>query len=147
MNPLDRSELESNLAVVLHDPVPHALMDSGPMLFAWSSLSGDLASLEAAGAGDPAVAGVRAGAIPESFSFEAEDLIIELQLDHATRTGTGQVLPPRMGQVTLRTVDNGSSSADVNVHGVFVLKSMPLGPSQLIFEGQGTAIHTSWFVA
>lgn len=142
------------IAAQLDPPPPH-LHEAARAVLAWRRADQELAALAELSADpvddEPALAGVRSHGTPALFTFEADEVSVELEVAGTPRTGglrlVGQIVPPQSGHVVVRQT-HGELSVEVDELGRFRTDGVSTGPTSLRCRlGSGEAAHeviTDW---
>lgn len=131
------------------DPVPSEVSFAAKGSFAWRRIDADLAELTFDSLlEDAAMAGVRGGDTVRLVSFEAGDVSVEVEITEAgaRRRLIGQLVPPQVARVEIRTADD-HREVDADELGRFAVDQLPPGPASLRCRlSSGRVVETGWVV-
>lgn len=135
---------ELRAAMQASSTVPPSYAEAARTAFAWRSIDAELALLalsDDSSVSEPApVRGTDTGS-PRILIFSGAELAVQLEiLPHLI---TGQLIPPRAGQVSLETAQGAVSRAEVDDDGFFVLPRPATGPARLALAGPRASV-TDW---
>jgi hypothetical protein len=129
------------------DPVPLTLVDAARASLTWRSVDAELAELLADSAlvDDERLALVRSEGGPRTLSFEASDLVIELEVlpEGARRRLVGQLVPPGAASIEVQT-EQARSMVAADRLGRFRAEGVPAGRMRLRVTVDERAVETSW---
>lgn len=130
------------------DPVPPEVLAVASGALAWRSIDVDLAALVADSADtDDRLAGVRDGGGPRLVTFEADGVVIEVEVAETgdTRRLLGQVIPAATASVVVET-PAAIKAVDVDALGRFSATGVRRGPVRLTCTLRDGDHHvvTSW---
>lgn len=133
------------------DPVPAAVVQAAKESFTWRSIDAELAALAYDSLLDDALlAGTRSEASPRSLTFEAADVVVEVEVidTGAQRRLLGQLVPPRPAEIQVRH-SGGTIRIGADEVGRFAAPGVAPGPVSLrcrIAGQEGTPVETPWVV-
>jgi hypothetical protein len=134
------------------DPVPPEVVAAAHETFTWRTIDDELAALAYDSALDETLAGVR-GAGPRALSFEAPDVVIEVEVVEggAARAMRGQVVASGAARLELHHPASPSPlTLEVDHLGRFRADGVPAGPVRLRCRLAGAAgsrvVTTDWVV-
>lgn len=130
------------------DPVPPEVLAVASGAIAWRSIDADLAALVADSADtDDRLAGVRDGGGARLVTFEADGVVIEVEVAETgdTRRLLGQVIPAATASVVVET-PAATTAVDVDALGRFSVTGVGRGPVRLTCRLRDGDHHvvTSW---
>jgi hypothetical protein len=130
------------------EPASEAEMQTAEELWTWRTIDAELAELTHQASADAELTGVRDDRRVTTLSFEAEDLVIEVEVDEETHLLTGQFVPPMTGEVVLmRPQTSSEQRAITDSAGVFRFPAGQSGPGQLLISlDDGRRLRTEWTV-
>ena len=147
----DDDALLAELAGVLrpYTEPPAGMVDATKELFTWRSVDAELAALAFDSVLDDAPVGTRSAPGPRTLTFEAGELIIEVEIDPSPggRRMLGQLVPARSAELELRW-DGDPVTGRADGFGRFVLP-LPAGRVRVSLRcvlDDGTAVETAWVV-
>lgn len=119
--------------------VPDSFLAAGRAAYTWRAIDTELASLSL-----PTLATTREDtAALRSFTFEARDLSIEVEVDGDALLG--QIVPPQPGTIELHDRSGTIAHATVDDIGWFALRPLPAGMFRLRFaDRSGAQVLTEW---
>ena len=124
---------------------PEQVVEAAKESYTWRTIDAELAALTSDSLLDPAV-GVRGTQEPRLLTFEARDLIIELQVSvaGAERRLLGQLMPPHAAQIDVRQ-GGATRTAQADVDGRFAVRDLLARPLSLrcTFPDR-EPVHTEW---
>lgn len=124
-------------------PVDEACVHAAEAAFAWRTVDADLEILSLETSLAPPAAAVRAGGQgARSFTFHAERLDVEIELDNDGIVG--QLTPPGPAQISLVTTDGSLAIAEADEVGCFTLPAPPRGPWRLDCRRGPDHFLTEW---
>ncbi len=124
--------------------VPSWFVETGKNAYAWHNIDAELAQLTYDSSRDQeAVAVVRSEAASiRALTFTSAHLSLELEV--ASDSLVGQIIPPRAGTLETHT-KAGVSTSPVDEIGCFVVEPKPASPFRLRFRAtDGTDVLTGW---
>ena len=130
----DPLELALQRAVRHLDPVPEAVVEAARAAFTWRTIDEELAALAFDSATDAELAGVRSTGGARALTFEAGDVVIDVEVraDAGVRTVLGQVVGPEGAAPALELQTPARSVAlPVDELGRFLRAAVPAGPVRL----------------
>jgi hypothetical protein len=132
------------------DPLPPEVTFAAKGSFAWRRVDADLAELTFDSLlEDAALAGVRGADTVRLVTFEAGDVSVEVEITEAgdRRRIIGQLVPPQMAQVEIRT-EADHREVDADELGRFAADQLPPGPASLRcrLSSTGRMVETGWVV-
>ena len=135
---------ELGRALSVSDPVPADVVAAAKAAIHLPRLDAELAELLE----DAALAGAtRGAATAEVLTFEAESLLIDVEVDAAAARLTGRLVPGGPAAVTLEGA-RGSRTTRADAGGEFVVDDLPSGPVRLhCVTDDGVTVTTAWFTA
>jgi hypothetical protein len=131
-------------AIRARQAVPEWFVETGKNAYAWHDIDADLAQLTYDSLVDrERVAVVRSEAASiRALTFTSARLSIELEV--ATNSLLGQIIPPRAGTLEVHTT-TGVTSSPVDEMGCFVVEPTPNGPFRLRCRmNDGADVLTGW---
>lgn len=144
----ERDALESELRALagVRDGVPDDVLDAALGAYVLRTLDAELAELNYDSLLDEALAGVRGSGATRQLSFEASDVVIDLQITlDGERQVTGQITPPDATELEFRH-SAGTIQAPVDESGRFGINPAPRGPFSIRFrrDAAGRRLATMW---
>ena len=136
-------DLQSLLGRVERPPRP--VIEAAKESYTWRTVDAELAALTSDSVLEEAV-GVRGTQEPRLLTFEARDLIIEIEVSvaGAERRLLGQLVPPRAAQIDLRQ-EGATRTAQADVTGRFAVRNLldrPLSLRCTFVDRE--PVHTEW---
>ena len=132
-------------AVKARSAVPEWFVETGKNAYAWHNIDAELAQLtyDSGSDADRGVAAVRSEpASIRALTFTSARLSIELEV--ASDSLVGQLIPPRAGTLEVHTT-GGVTSSPVDEIGCFVVTPIPASPFRLRCRAEdGTDVLTGW---
>lgn len=118
--------VELTAAAAIIDPVPDEVFDAAVAALQWHSIDAEMAALVFDSAlNDQQLIGIRSGRASRQLTFEAPDLVVELEVDdRADSHLVGQLVPPGSAQVEVR-FPHGSMTVDADERGRFWAHRLP----------------------
>jgi hypothetical protein len=124
---------------------PRQVIEAAKESYTWRTVDAELAALTSDSLLDPAV-GVRGTQEPRLLTFEAGDLMIEVEVSvaGAERRLLGQLVPPQAAQIDLRQGAT-TRTAQADVTGRFAVRDLLARPFSLrcTFTDR-EPVHTEW---
>lgn len=133
------------------DPVPVAVVRAARESLTWRSIDAELAELAYDSLLDDALlVGTRSDATPRSLTFEAADLVVEVEVVDAgaQRRLLGQVVPPGPADIQVRH-SGGMIRVPADEVGRFSAAGVAAGPVSLrclVVGHEDAAVETPWVV-
>lgn len=133
------------------DPVPSTVVQAARASFTWRSIDAELAELAYDSLLDDALlVGVRGGESPRSLTFEAPDVVVEVEVVEAgaRRRLLGQLIPPLGAEIHIRH-SGGMVRVEADDVGRFTASGVAPGPVSLRCKVQGredAPVETPWVV-
>jgi hypothetical protein len=142
-------ELRRVFAVI--DPIPQPVQIAARAAIEWRTIEAELAALVSDSVVDEPLLAVRGTTQPRMLTFEAPDLTIELEAEHAgddTVRLVGQLVPPQAAQIAVRHGDD-LIATHADERGRFVAGGVGQGPVSLRCRldgetGEGRLVETAW---
>jgi hypothetical protein len=131
-------------AIRARQGVPEWFVETGKSAYAWHNIDGELAQLTFDSSRDEdTVAAVRSEAASiRALTFTSPRLSIELEV--ASDSLLGQIIPPRGGMLEVHTTA-GVASSSVDEVGCFAITPIPTSPFRLRCRTEdGTDVLTGW---
>jgi hypothetical protein len=132
-------------AVKARSAVPEWFVETGKNAYAWHNIDAELAQLtyDSGSDADRGVAAVRSEpASIRALTFTSARLSIELEV--ASDSLVGQLIPPRAGTLEVHTT-GGVTSSPVDEIGCFAVTPIPASPFRLRCRAEdGTDVLTGW---
>jgi hypothetical protein len=124
------------------DGVPEYVLAAAKAGLTLRDLDGELAELVADTALDSAGTAVRAnGTEPRLLTFEAESLVVSVEVGGATLQGDVGDGP---GEASLELPDGERRTSPVDEHGRFRFQDLSTGPARLRIRVRDATVTTSW---
>jgi hypothetical protein len=133
------------------DPVPPAVVQAAKESLTWRSIDAELAELAYDSLLDDALlVGTRADTAPRSLTFEAADVVVEIEVvdTGAQRRLLGQLVPPRPADIQVRH-SGGMIRVPADEVGRFSAAGVAAGPVSLRCRVSGhedAPVETPWVV-
>jgi hypothetical protein len=132
------------------DPVPPGVTFAAVGSLAWRRVDAELAELTFDSLlEDAALAGVRSASTVRLVTFEAGEVVVEVEITDAgdRRRLIGQLVPPQVARVEIRTQDS-NHEVDADELGRFAADGLPSGPASLRcrLSTSGQVVETGWVV-
>jgi hypothetical protein len=135
-------------AVKARQAVPEWFVETGKNVYAWHNIDAELAQLTYDSDSD-ADRGVAAAVRSEAASIRALTFTsarLSIQLEVASDSLLGQIIPPRGGTLEIRTTD-GVTSSPVDEIGCFAVAPIPASPFRLRCRTEdGADVLTGWII-
>ena len=127
-------------------PPPGWVIEAAKRSYTWRTVDAELAELTADSRLDREPAGVRGAAEPRALTFEARDLVIEVEVSvsGAERRMLGQLVPAQRARIEVRQ-DEEASTVEADELGRFVVERLRARPVSLRchLAGRGPVV-TEW---
>ena len=133
------------------DAPPRAVVDAARGSYAWRTIDAELAELAYDSLlDDSLLVGVRGGETPRSLTFEAPDVVVEVEVLEAgeQRRLIGQLVPPRGADIQVRH-SGGMVRVEADEVGRFSAAGVAPGPVSLrcrVVGQEDTPVETPWVV-
>ena len=133
------------------DPVPPAVVQAARDSFTWRTIDAELAELAYDSLLDDAfLVGIRGDDGPRSLTFEAADVVVEVEVIDAgdQRRLLGQLVPPRRAEIQVRH-SGGLVTVDADDVGRFTATGVAAGPVSLrcrVADTDTAPVETPWVV-
>ena len=139
--------IEDELRALLRraDPVPPQVDEAARIAFTWRTIDAELAELMLDSYESELA--VRGGAGPRTLSFEAPQLVIELEVtagEGRSRDVAGQLLPPGPATVTMEQGPGESVSVEADELGRFSFAGLHAGPARVRVSVAAGEVAIPW---
>ncbi len=127
------------------DPVPDALDEAARVAFTWRTIDAELAELMLDSFESELA--VRGGAGPRTLSFEAPQLLIELEVsagEGRERSLAGQLLPPAPATVAVEQGPGELVTTEADELGRFSFQGLHAGPARVRVSIAAGEVATPW---
>lgn len=134
-----------------HDPVPPAVTRAAADSFTWRTIDAELADFAYDSLLDDAVlAGTRSDGTPRTLTFEAADVVVEVEIVEAGegRRLLGQLVPPGGAEIQVRH-SGGMVTVEADEIGRFTAAGVAPGPVSLrcrLHGHEAPPVETPWVI-